>query len=281
MSTDLLTVASFASTVEAEMVRSRLEEAGVPCVIADQSGVAGEAAFGARNVKVQVAQADFERAMRVLFPLPEFTSPPGEPNSQIPQFPILHWKCSQCGSEVDAPANNCWSCGAERPGEAGAPTLTSFRGTDADASEPLGNEAIVSNVRATLTDDLRGTTANSWADGAPPMPATSRELLAQGMAQPVMRFHVATDAATQRALQADRAAANRTARAADASARLAWLTSLVGLILPPVLIYSCIVLVELAFSNQALSRRGKLQYLGALVVNAAALVLIGWIWSRL
>jgi len=37
-------------------------------------------------------------------------------------LPHLHWRCHACGETVDGPFEQCWNCGAGRPGSALTPT---------------------------------------------------------------------------------------------------------------------------------------------------------------
>ena len=68
MTSELLTVAALPTAAEAEIVRGRLREAGVEAVLVEPETGANAAAPA--RIHVRVTPADFERAMRVVFPIP-------------------------------------------------------------------------------------------------------------------------------------------------------------------------------------------------------------------
>lgn len=106
MSDEFLTVSALRTTVEAELIRGKLQTAGIPATLVEPEPAADGAPAG--RVQVQVSQADFERAMQVLFPIPKIA----------PAARVTHpaWKCPKCGEEVMGSFPLCWSCGTPRAG---------------------------------------------------------------------------------------------------------------------------------------------------------------------
>ncbi|HEV3023675.1 MAG TPA: hypothetical protein VGX76_14470, partial [Pirellulales bacterium] len=97
----MATVAVFSRSAEAELVRTQLTAAGIEAVVTPGEGTTPEG-----QVRVQVAAGDFERAMRLLFPVPEparATSPP-----------VGSWTCPKCGQTVFDFSSVCWLCGTAR-----------------------------------------------------------------------------------------------------------------------------------------------------------------------
>ena len=125
MSSELVTVAVFAISADAELVRTQLVAAGIESQLTT-SGKAGPAG----QIHVQVAQGDFERAMRVLFPVPEPT--------RAPTSEIGSWTCPKCGQSVFDFSDVCWMCGTSRQGAPTAPVLpTTQESAAAPPSSPL------------------------------------------------------------------------------------------------------------------------------------------------
>lgn len=113
MSDEFLTVSALRTTVEAELIRGKLQTAGIPATLVEPEPAADGAPAG--RVQVQVSQTDFERAMQVLFPIPKTT----------PAARVTHpaWKCPKCGEEVMGSFPLCWSCGTPRAGTIAAAPL--------------------------------------------------------------------------------------------------------------------------------------------------------------
>jgi hypothetical protein len=110
MAENLKTLATYATPIEAEMVRNRLLAAGVQAFLADDQTVGWLWHLGTamQGVKVQVAEADLPRAREILEALP----PP-----QLEDRPPQAWSCPKCGAEVDAELEVCWACGTTADGE--------------------------------------------------------------------------------------------------------------------------------------------------------------------
>lgn len=109
MPEDLKTLAAFATPIEADVVRNRLEASGVQAFLADEYTVGWlwHLGTGLRGVKVQVAESDLRRALKIL---EDFQQP------QVPDRPQPPWSCPKCSAEVDAELEVCWSCGTTADG---------------------------------------------------------------------------------------------------------------------------------------------------------------------
>ena len=98
--TDLVTIATFATSHEAGIARAELEASGIEAFVNDAASNITLSHIGTAlgGVKLQVNQQDAARAREELKSLDEV--------SDIPE-----WICSECNSEVDAGFQTCWSCG--------------------------------------------------------------------------------------------------------------------------------------------------------------------------
>lgn len=308
MSEQRLTVGVFRTVAEAQLVLERLAAEGVPASIATDGSsspaelpepppdappldagtdgpapppqadashtvqhaptAAGSAATATPRVRIEVAEADFVRAMRVLFPLPDVPPGPAPPAPDAvppaPQF-VAPSNCTSCGRPVDPNAGVCWGCGAVQ-------TL----------SPPL-HAAPVDLVGA-LDWDV------DFLPAAPPPrppapPPTPRPQPQESPPHPTsLRLEpaptpLASPSAAPRGAGAARS--DLTARAAEQAIRRAWWAALLGLVICPGIahLYSLGVLLMLGFWNQPLSRRARWMYAGALVVDGLALVGVGWLLS--
>ncbi|MCA9071328.1 MAG: DUF2007 domain-containing protein [Planctomycetaceae bacterium] len=104
---DLVTIAKYGDPQEASMAKALLES----------EGITGVAVGGTLNnmlwhlgptitgVELQVFAEDAERATEILESLNEAHESPGT------HHPTLDWVCPQCGADVDAKFEVCWSCG--------------------------------------------------------------------------------------------------------------------------------------------------------------------------
>lgn len=107
MAENLLTVAALRTSMEAELIRSKLEGAGISAVLVEPEKAADGAQAG--RIQVQVGPPDFERAMQLLFPVPTAKRPVKE--NKPP------WKCPKCGENVLGQFPVCWKCGTSREGQ--------------------------------------------------------------------------------------------------------------------------------------------------------------------
>jgi hypothetical protein len=109
MAENLKTLAAFATPIEADIVRNRLEAAGVQAFLGDEQTVGWLWHLGTalQGVKVLVAEADLPRALALL------------QNLQVPQAeggPPQAWSCPRCAAEVDGELEVCWACGTTADG---------------------------------------------------------------------------------------------------------------------------------------------------------------------
>lgn len=111
MPQDLVTVATFATPMEADMARNLLASASIEAFVADDATVGwlwhlGNALGG---VKLQVAERDAERASAILASRPAAIAP--EPPSPSIQHAIwAGWTCSRCGTQVNPRVTICPNC---------------------------------------------------------------------------------------------------------------------------------------------------------------------------
>jgi hypothetical protein len=110
----LVTVASFNSPVEADIVRGQLREAGIEAFLADEALAGNFWALvnAVGGVKVQVADADLAPARELLQRQRE--PPPADASAALSSG---SWRCPECGSQVDAGFEICWNCGTSRDGQ--------------------------------------------------------------------------------------------------------------------------------------------------------------------
>lgn len=95
------TVSVLPSSVTAEVVRNQLEAAGIKTTTVEDDG----------SFRLLVDEADFERAMKLLFPAPESVEIP-MPGADTGQL----WFCAHCGEEIQPQSDVCWACGKPRAG---------------------------------------------------------------------------------------------------------------------------------------------------------------------
>ncbi|MGH7136963.1 MAG: hypothetical protein ACREHD_14580 [Pirellulales bacterium] len=304
MAENLLTVAALRTNVEADLIRGKLEAAGISAVLVEPEPPAEGAPPG--RVQVQVSQPDFERAMQLLFPIPK-----AKPGAR-PALP--GWKCPQCGEHVIGAFPTCWKCGTARPAspEGAQPTPMSapapFAGVPRMPAPPLMPPGLVppplqSPPRLSVPETERpalvstSPTSNEALAAAPPAanvpasappiapaiskPATNGESLAK-FAPPArmprtrspedeaMKIVVpAWDPATGKGASGASGARQRSATEADdRAARRAWWTAVFGIFCPPLLLYSIAVVLILGLTNRPLSTRGHRFFYGALTINA-------------
>jgi len=114
MPDDLVTVAAFATPVEAGLAKNRLESEGIPVFLNEEATAGWFAFFGPAlgGVKIQVAPEHLEKAQEILekeiqpalSPLVEPSTGTGPPD---PGF----WICSECGAQIALATDYCPSCG--------------------------------------------------------------------------------------------------------------------------------------------------------------------------
>lgn len=112
--TKFITIASFLTPEPAYLARARLEAEGIAAFLENESavGMVGVLSNAVGGVKLQVEEADAERAAEILeLAYEDDESSFSTANSSEP------WTCSHCHEEVEATFDVCWSCGASREGQ--------------------------------------------------------------------------------------------------------------------------------------------------------------------
>lgn len=248
MTDRLVTVAAFNTPLEADIARGRLSEAGIASYLTDEALVGNFWALvnAVGGVKLQVAQSDSERAREVLRPEPEIEeSPPPEGSSPAP--PRGHWRCGQCGSEVDAGFEVCWKCGASRDGQADPNFM----------AEPVDDEP--EEPEADVPED----SPEDWQS----LPEAVAQADANPFSSPRAPLHQAAQVAV--------APPEATERGDDLALR-ALRAAIIGLMLCPLVlnIVSVCFLVQLAVQNHPLGSRGKRHFYLAWLLNIVAVPLV-------
>ena len=125
---DFVTVATFLSLADAEPSRLALEAAGIPTLATDENmgSLLGTTMVG--GIKLQVAQADAERAAELLDTLeaespPEATDEDEDDEAEEAEGAAdgVSLKCPRCGADIWYPAESrgttetCPECGAQVP----------------------------------------------------------------------------------------------------------------------------------------------------------------------
>ncbi len=108
---DLCQVASFATRTEADLLKWRLEAAGIRACLADEAlvGWFWYYANAVGGIKVLVTTSDLPRALELLA---EFEREGDEAGEDVEE----NWTCGKCGAEVEGNLDTCWSCGTTADG---------------------------------------------------------------------------------------------------------------------------------------------------------------------
>lgn len=315
MADNLLTVAALRTAVEADLIRGKLEAAGIVAVLFEPDKPA-EGAPPAR-IQVQVSPPDFERAMQLLFPISK------RPVAAKPAQPS--WKCPKCGEEVLGRFPTCWKCGTARDGSptpSAPPTLASVSTMGAPITLPtmppppppmtaaasLPGEATSSLAAPRpetpprlVVPETPGpprleippvppitsaveTTKPSTNGESPSKSATARNNRLPKTAEEEGLTIVVPpwDAATGKSKSGRAIGKKLPTDADDRAARRAFWTAVAGIIIWPLLIYSIIVVLLLGLTNRPLSPRGSRFFYGALALNAAIFaVAFAWLGTHL
>jgi hypothetical protein len=287
MDENLLTVAALRTTAEADLIRGKLVAAGIAAVLVEPEQASEGAVAG--RVQVQVHQPDFERAMQLLFPIPKLKS------AAKPTLPS--WRCPKCGEQVMGQFPACWSCGTTREGAPGGPTQPVLPATGVaplvglpripppptpadETAPPLESPPritmpVAPSVPAFYPPPMptsAGPTVNrpamngDTATKAAPLPPIRIPRTAED--DNLMIVVPAWDAAGGASAGKSRGRKSNPTEADDRAARRAWWTAVIGVVCPPLLIYSICVLLILGLTNRPLSARGSRFFYGALTVNA-------------
>ena len=97
----LITIAEFWDAEKAHLLSSSLQTAGIQAVVVGSESATTLAYFGSAvtQVKVQVRDEDLQAAREQLH------------IASATETALGDWICHQCGAEVDAGFEVCWSCG--------------------------------------------------------------------------------------------------------------------------------------------------------------------------
>jgi hypothetical protein len=306
MAENLLTVAALRTVVEADLIRGKLESAGITAVLLEPEKTAEGTPAG--RVQVQVGPSDFERAMQLLFPIPQ-----AKPAAKTDKPP---WNCPKCGEQVMDPFPACWSCGTPREGtsqssatQGGPPGISMpAAGLTTPASlprmpiptpipsmpipsmpipsmpipsMPIPSMPVPPSAAAPLPVSPRiSPPAPPLARGLPPSGSTRNgESRSKGLSLPPLRpVRTAEDESLKITVppwDGAKASSGRSGgkstnptEADDRAARRAWWAAVIGLALWPVLLYSIGIVLVLGLSNRPLSSRGNRFFYGALAINA-------------
>ncbi len=234
MSPKMVTIASFENTAEAHAAKNCLESEGIAAIVTDESvgswlGYMGSAIGG---IKLQVAQADLERAREVLSSEIAGDGAPAEP-----------WRCLRCQEIVDAGFEICWSCGGERE---------EFRDPSFDPNESSNDGP----VEASVNDD-------DVSNIAPPV---GRDALIDGQPNP---YYAGSLPAVSQAVGRD--AVQAASEEAEAMAIRAWRAAILGVFICPmallVNVYSVWLLVRVGLEPGELSPSGTWKCRMAWIIN--------------
>lgn len=247
MPEELVTIATFPTPAETAIARLALEAEGIAAFVTNDHlvGMTWILANALGQVKVLVPASHAEQSLKTLeMPYDDW------PDNERPS-----WKCADCGEEIDAEYEECWSCGAAKSADLALPS------SPETSNGPLAAE---SDVR-----DRAGRAEPVASENPYAAPFAAESAQTQWPARPV-------------------------APGGDAIAGRAWRASVFGLALSPLAgsmdwpfpmrhpllrlalsFYSVALLLALAVTNAPLSQRGQRCLVGAWVFNALAGLGIG------
>jgi hypothetical protein len=230
MTKKLVEIARFDDLFRAETVRIGLEELGIPVFIESSETNRAMHYIGTAlgGVKVLVPEEKKAEALAAIVSFTESAS------STTPE-----WICGECGEQVDAGFETCWSCGAGREaGMAVPPPSATFQDELAAPNDP--NDP----GEATLPTNPYESPKTSTADSP----------------------------------QVDEAETPDATKEAEAIVLRAWRASVIGVVLCPVLlhIYSMYILIDSRDAAPLLSAEGKRRRLWAMIINSLMLALGLW-----
>jgi hypothetical protein len=248
VTSELLTVAALPTAAEAEIVRGRLREAGVEAVLVEPD-TAADSPLPAR-VHVQVTPADFDRAMRVVFPIPLAV---GRRSAAVGSGPTeLGSRQQAAGSEETEVGSRQQAAGSEETVELEAPPA---REEFPDPRPP--NPDPYSGPRPINPDP--------WRIVVPAM-----EFIKSGSRIKTIEPTALTDRAAKRAWWCAVAGVGVCPLLLYAT----WWTAVIAALALPALGYSICVVHSIGLRNQPLSRTGERHFYGALGLIALFAVLL-------
>jgi len=116
MSTSVKQVYLAENPIEAHIVVDLLQAAGIEAVVQGENLFAIRGAVPISYPTVWVLDDnDYDRARELAleYDRGQYGAPDGEGPAREP------WTCPQCGERIEDNFDQCWHCGAERPGEEG------------------------------------------------------------------------------------------------------------------------------------------------------------------
>jgi hypothetical protein len=154
----LVTAATFATPLEADLARNRLQAENIPAVLSDDATVGwfwflGNALGG---IKLQVPEEQLPRALAILGESPEGAAPSEAEGQPGPSQAIqAGWTCTRCGAQVNPAAEVCPDCGtpADDLGELAGPSSGELLGQEGDDEYPvpsLGDSLATRAVKAAI-----------------------------------------------------------------------------------------------------------------------------------
>lgn len=245
MSNELVSVATFSVTAEAELARQALEAAGIAAVLDGETTASTLSYIGTAigGVRVLVRQADQESARRVLQSIRHDNSTAAGGSAA--------WICPNCSVDVSADFDVCWQCGSTRDGTR-------------DPTFSVDELDLPTESEASLADVSRPGHATRADLSSPPPDANNP---------------YRSPAVVELLVDAPESEPEVDTSEGDALAVRAWRAAVLSPFLcPPLLtIYSVWLVVRIAVADVALSRLGKSRFYLALLLNVvlwAAIVIV-------
>jgi hypothetical protein len=257
MSGQLVIVATFPTPAEAALARQRLERDGIPARLGEEQtgSVFGLTTGALGSVKLLVDSADRERAEAIL----ESTVRRDEQDENA----AANWVCHECGTDVSADFEVCWSCGTSIDGqvdptfdrEAEESPHDDEAQDESESSEPVINNTTGRVYQDSLSAGIDLQLGNPYrAPGVPTAPVT--DPFAE---QPP-----------------------RDTTHGDEVAARAWRAAVLSAVLCPPLLtfYSVWLILSIAFADHALSPAGMRKFYGAMAANILVwiMVTVAWRW---
>jgi hypothetical protein len=262
VTSELLTVAALPTAAEAEIVRGRLREAGVEAVLVEPD-TAADSPLPAR-VHVQVTPADFDRAMRVVFPIPLAV---GRRSAAVGSGP------TELGSRQQAAGSEETEVGSRQQAAGSEGTEVGSRQQAAGSEETVELEAPPAreefpDPRPPNPDPYSGPrpiNPDPWRIVVPAM-----EFIKSGSRIKTIEPTALTDRAAKRAWLCAVAGVGVCPLLLYAT----WWTAVIAALALPALGYSICVVHSIGLRNQPLSRTGERHFYGALGLIALFAVLL-------
>jgi hypothetical protein len=276
VTSELLTVAALPTAAEAEIVRGRLREAGVEAVLVEPD-TAADSPLPAR-VHVQVTPADFDRAMRVVFPIPLAV---GRRSAAVGSGPTeLGSRQQAAGSEETEVGSRQQAAGSEGTEVGSRQQAAGSEGTEVGSrQQAAGSEETVELEAPPAREefpDPRPPNPDPYSGPRPINPDPWRivvpamEFIKSGSRIKTIEPTALTDRAAKRAWWCAVAGVGVCPLLLYAT----WWTAVIAALALPALGYSICVVHSIGLRNQPLSRTGERHFYGALGLIALFAVLL-------